>query len=246
MQARLTSVTPVILAGGKGTRLASVCPDSPKVIAPVDGRPFILFLIHQLAMAGFTDVVVSVGYMADRVVEALGERHGPLRIRYSREHEPLGTGGAVRLALELVKTDGVLVMNGDSYVEVDLPAYAAWHAGRSHDASLVLVEVPDTSRYGRVTVGEGGRVVAFEEKGRTGPGWINGGIYLFSRRYLGHVLPDGAGSLEKDTLPKVVSMGLHSYECRGRFIDIGTPSSYAEASTVLAGVWPERDGVTGV
>jgi NDP-sugar pyrophosphorylase family protein len=153
-----------------------------------------------------------------------------LRVRYSRESAPLGTGGALRQALPLLEGERAMVMNGDSACDADLAAAWAWHAAARSEATLLLAEVPDTERYGRVDVDASGAVCRFVEKLEgAGPGWINAGIYLLARARIAG-LPDRSPlSLERDVFPGWVGRGLHGYRARGRFLDIGTPRSYAGA-----------------
>ena len=181
----LASVTAAILAGGLGTRLRSVVADRPKVLAEIRGRPFLAYLLDQLAAAGVRTVVLCTGYLGEQVRAAFGDSYNSLSLVYSQESSPLGTAGALRLALPLFKAETVLVMNGDSFCETDLRAFWAWHQARGANATLLLTKVPDTKRYGRVDVDDDGRVLRFDEKDdKREPGWINGGIYLLNRRLL--------------------------------------------------------------
>ena len=168
--------------------------------------------------------------MGDKVQEVYGEMYKLLHLSYSQEDEPLGTGGALRLALPLIESDSVLVMNGDSYIHADLSSYVDWFFQIDRKASLLLAKVPDTSRYGMVKLEKDGSVSAFEEKEEAkGAGWINAGVYLV-RTSLLRLIPSGkAFSLERDFFPSLVGNGLFGYQCRGRFIDIGTPESYVQA-----------------
>jgi NDP-sugar pyrophosphorylase family protein len=230
-----------ILAGGLGTRLRPAIGERAKVIAPVDGRPFLRLLLDQLAAAGFRDVVLCTGFRADEVEAALGARHGPIALRYSRESEPLGTGGALRGALPLLAGDEILAMNGDSFCELDFAAAWAWHRGKGSDATLVAVEVPDASRYGRVEIDADDRVRRFTEKQEGGgAGWINAGIYLLSRARIAALPAGRALSLERDALPAWASTALYGYRVRGRFIDIGTPGAYSAASRFFRGESGDR------
>lgn len=223
----LASITGVILVGGRGTRLRPVLPDRPKVLARVLGRPFLTYLLEQLAQAGVGQVVLCTGYLGEQVRQEMGDKYGSLNLEYSWEEEPLGTGGAVRRALAHCASDPVLVMNGDSFIDADLASFYQWFTEKELPAALLLTWVPETSRYGRVMVGEAGLVAGFEEKGaHPGPGWINAGVYLLRRRVL---LPFPEGqffSLERDLLPRWMGKGLHGYPAGSNFIDIGTPESY--------------------
>ena len=236
MPVDLARIPVAILAGGQGTRLRPAIGDRQKVVAAVEGRPFVAILLDQLAAAGFRDVALCVGHGADEVEAALGAAHGPLRLRYSREPRPLGTAGALRLALPLLAGDAVLAMNGDSFCDVDLAAAWAWHRARASEATLVAVEVPDASRYGRVEIDESGRVRRFTEKQEDGAaGWINAGIYLLAASRIAALPPDLALSLERDVLPGWTDGALYGYRTRGRFIDIGTPGAYSAASRFFQG-----------
>ncbi len=230
----MAGVTAAILAGGMGTRLRSVVSDRPKVLAEVAGRPFLGFLLDQLAAAGVGRAVLCTGYLGENVCTEFGESYGNLHLQYSRESSPLGTGGGLRLALPLFESDFVLVMNGDSYCDVDLSAFWAWHYDRHGSASMVLAEVPDTARYGSVCTDDDGQILSFEEKGgREGPGWINAGIYLLARRLVMTIPVGRSVSLEREAFPGWVGRGLYGYRSDGRFLDIGTPESYATAEQVL-------------
>jgi NDP-sugar pyrophosphorylase family protein len=232
----LSGTTAVLLAGGLGTRLRAAVADRPKVLAPVHGRPFIAYLLDQLRDAGVREVVISTGYGADQVEQALGSTHGPIRVGYAREKAPLGTGGAVRLAAARVESDPVLVMNGDTLCRADLGQFLDWHAARAAEGSLLLARVDDAARYGLVSTGPAGEVVAFTEKSASaGAGWINAGVYLLRRRVIDSIGPEGPASLERDVFPAWIGRGLYGCPTGGPFLDIGTPESYAAAAAFLAG-----------
>ena len=226
----LASTVAAILAGGLGTRLRSVVPDKPKVLADVGGRPFIEYLLDQLASQEMENVVLCVGYLGDMVRQRLGASYRNMSLVYSQEKSPLGTGGALRLALPLLDAESILVMNGDSYCSARLKALAAWH--RSHDshATILLARMEDTRRYGRLEVDDAGRIVQFQEKSATsGPGWVNGGIYLLRRALIESIPADRAVSLERDVFPHWIGRGLHGFPGEGRLWDIGVPEAYAVA-----------------
>lgn len=226
----LSCITTVILAGGLGTRLRSVVPGRPKVLANILGRPFLTFLLDQLVLADVRDVVLCTGYMADEIDKQLGNTYKSLRLVYSRENVPLDTGGALRLALPHLNSDAVLVMNGDSFVDIDLTVYLDWFFKKNCQASLLLTYIADTGRYGKVTIAEDGLLLAFEEKGlKSGPGWINAGVYIL-KKSLVESMPVGTPfSLEREFFPELVDKGLHGFCFDGEFIDIGTPETFALA-----------------
>jgi NDP-sugar pyrophosphorylase family protein len=225
-------MTALVLAGGLGTRLRPVLADEPKVLAPVAGRPFLAYLLDQLRDAGFDRAVLCTGYRGEQVEAALGSSYEGIKLVYSRETTPLGTAGALRLALPLVRSETVLVMNGDSFCGVGLGSVWKWHAAQAADTTAVLVEVGDTARYGAVSSGADGRITAFVEKGtERGAGWINAGIYVMACDRL-ETIPEGRPvSLEREMLPSWIEQGVRGYRTAPgtRFLDIGIPEAYAEA-----------------
>jgi NDP-sugar pyrophosphorylase family protein len=226
-----------ILAGGLGTRLRQAVADRPKVLAPVAGRPFLCYLLDQLIRWAIDEVVLLVGHRAGQVRAALGESYQGIRLVYSVESTPLGTAGAVRLALPHFRAGHLLLLNGDSFCDFDLPSLCQMHDERAAGATLALCEVPDTARFGRVRQDSGGRVVCFEEKGdSSGAGWINAGVYLLRRDLIGAIAPGRPLSLERDLFPGWVQSGqVWGQRTSGRFLDIGTPTSYAQAEAFFAG-----------
>jgi D-glycero-alpha-D-manno-heptose 1-phosphate guanylyltransferase len=231
----LANTAAIILAGGMGTRLRSRVSDRPKVLASIRRRPFLAYLLDQLSDAGVREVVLCTGYMGAQVRTTFGDGYGNLHLVYSQELSPLGTGGAVRAALPLTQSDPVLVLNGDSFCQVDLPAMWARHHALGAEATLLLVHVPDSGRYGGVKTNPDGRLAAFAEKNDDGgPGWINGGMYLISRRLLETIPADGAVSLEREVFPAWIGRATYGYPSEGPFLDIGTPETYAAADSFFA------------
>jgi NDP-sugar pyrophosphorylase family protein len=227
----LQEVTGAILAGGLGTRLRSRIADRPKVLAPVRGRPYLAYLLDQLAAAGIRRVVLLTGYLAEQVRATFGESHAGMRLDYSVEPVPLGTGGALRHALPHLTSPTCLLLNGDSFCAAPLTAFRDCHCLQAADASLVLTPREDCSRFGRVHFGPDGRVLRFEDKPPGGgAGWINAGIYLFQRELIEEVPPGRSLSLERDLFPAWLGRRrLWAFPSGGRFLDIGTPESYARA-----------------
>jgi D-glycero-alpha-D-manno-heptose 1-phosphate guanylyltransferase len=227
---RISCTTTIILVGGLGTRLRAMVADRPKVLAEVHGRPFLAYLLDQVAAAGVQDVVLCTGYLGAQIQSCFGGSYKGMRLAYSQEPSPLGTAGALRLTMPLLRSDPVLVMNGDSYCKVDFQPFVTWHFERRANATLLLTEVPDTRRYGRVEVDADGQIRRFEEKGGQGrSGWINAGIYVLSQQVLLTIPEHQAVSLERDIFPAQIGRGLYGYQRAGEFLDIGTPESYAEA-----------------
>jgi len=236
---KLHEIQPLILAGGEGTRLSQVLPNIPKVIAPINGRPFLFYLLDQIIDAGFREVILCVGYKADQVIRTFGQEYKNLNIQYSIESEPLGTGGALRNALPHIDK-WVLAMNGDSYIDTNIENYINWHFSNNLIASMILAHVLDRSRYGAVILDEKDIIVDFEEKEASGgEGWINAGIYLFHRRTLEKISPMRFCSLEKEILPALVREDLYGYRRYNTFIDIGTPTSYSQAQKFFNEIFQE-------
>ena len=221
----------LLLVGGLGTRLRSAVPSLPKPLASVGKKSFLELLIRQLKHQGIRRVILCTGYLADQVENEFGDgRALDLEISYSKELEPLGTAGAVKLAQShLGHASEFLVMNGDSFLEIDLRQLIQFHRDRGALVSMAVVKVEDSSRYGTVQIESGQKVIGFLEKaGSDGPGLVNGGVYVFSPQVLQYI-PDGRSSLEKDVFPQLLGTGVYAFEQNGMFIDIGTPEDYARA-----------------
>ncbi len=222
----------IILAGGFGTRLKSIVPDVPKPMAPIAGRPFLEILLNFLARKGFCRVILSLGYMADKVVTHFGDNFADMELIYEIEKAPLGTGGALRLALTRCASDYAMVFNGDTYLDLEVAEVAA-HWKRHFSPIIVARHVPDASRYGRLDTANG-RVLGFVEKGVAGPGLINAGCYVLPVNILDRFLPRQAFSLEVDFLAKVVNtQRFDLFVSNGQFIDIGVAEEYARAQIEL-------------
>lgn len=220
----------IVLAGGLGTRLSGVIGDLPKALAPVNGRPFLDYQLAYLAFSGVKRVIIAAGYMHQKIMDQYGERFGSLLIDYSVETEPLGTGGALKQAIKLAQYNPVLVLNGDTFFEVELSKFLDFYRRRNAKIAIVTREVENTARYGSVEVEWDGEITAFNEKTETGDkGRINGGIYLIDKNmFLSNDLPDKF-SLEKDFFEKVYkSQKIYAMLCRRYFIDIGVPDDYAK------------------
>ncbi|GAB4141317.1 MAG: nucleotidyltransferase family protein [Bacteroidia bacterium] len=224
----------VILAGGFGTRLKTVISDVPKPMAPVNGKPFLHYLLLYLKHYGITDVVMSTGYLADKVEDYFGAAYQGMRIRYARETAPLGTGGGIRLALEQCKSAHVLVLNGDSFLDFNLKSYFEFHLESSADVSMALREVEDGTRYGTILL-DGKKIAAFREKSpeNNGKQLINAGIYIIRKKsYIKHTPADAAFSIEYDFFARYCDhLQFQGYKTEGYFIDIGLPEDYIKAQS---------------
>jgi len=225
--------TAIILAGGLGTRLRSRIGESPKPMAPVGGRPFIAYLLDRLSRSGYTQVILSVGFRAELIEGALGNRYDGMSLIYSFEDRPLGTGGAMARALKQCLFSTATVLNGDTYVEVDYRDFREAHARSGAPLSMVLREVPDVARFGSVAVADG-VVTGFNEKGKAGQGWINAGIYQVERDLFDAWQLPTVFSFESDFLmPHCAELRPQAWPTHGYMIDIGIPEDYDRAQVEL-------------
>jgi NDP-sugar pyrophosphorylase family protein len=200
-------------------------------MAPIAGRPFLAWVIDDLQRQGIARVTICTGFMAEAIEEYFcAGRDWGLEIACSREDRPLGTGGAIKLALARLPSSPVLVLNGDSFCDYNASRLQAVHNARNAVATLWLVPVEDSQRYGEVALGPEDAITGFREKASGGGrGLINAGAYLLDPR-LFDPLPAGTPfSLERDVFPGLAGRGLFGVRGAGPFIDIGTPESYRMA-----------------
>ena len=225
----------IILAGGLGTRLQGVVKDLPKPMAPVNGRPFLTYVLDYLIDYEYERVVLSVGYLHEKIVDYFGKKYKTLEIDYAVEEEPLGTGGGLLLAMSKCTTENVLVINGDTMFKVDLTAFEQFHQEKNSLLTIVLREVEDVSRYGSVTISKDNLIALFAEKQVTfGRGYINGGVYLINRRLFEKYPQPKRFSFEKDIMTKYYTQEcFYAMPSDGYFIDIGIPEDYARAQREL-------------
>jgi len=222
-----------ILAGGLGSRLRSVIGDRPKPLAEIGGRPFVERLLEQLCRHGVRKAVMCIGYRADQVRAAMGDRFGPLELAYSVEGAPLGTAGALRRGATLLSGDDVLAMNGDSFCDADLGQLVAAHRGLGGVATVAALHRKDRRAAGVIECDANGRVVRFAARPTDdAPGLINSGLYAFRREALLKIAADRFVSLEEEVLPQLATLGtLYCWRVDADFIDIGTPATYRAAQT---------------
>jgi D-glycero-alpha-D-manno-heptose 1-phosphate guanylyltransferase len=220
----------IILAGGLGTRLRDAVPDLPKCLAPVAGKPFLEYIIRHFQQQGIKRFIFAVGYKRDMIAGYLKSLHKSIEWELSIEQEPLGTGGAIQLACDKITGSAALILNGDSFFGIDLPALESFHKANQADCSLSLKQMKDFDRYGVVSIDQENAVTSFQEKKHYSNGLINAGVYALE-----------IDSLLKASLPDVFSFEkdyLEIYHKRQRifgleqdryFIDIGIPSDYEKA-----------------
>jgi D-glycero-alpha-D-manno-heptose 1-phosphate guanylyltransferase len=227
----------IVLCGGAGLRLRSVTgSEAPKAMAPVAGRPFMELLLLQLKRYGFSRVILSVGYQQDVIRGHFGQSAFGLELVYSPESSPLGTGGALGQAAHLVTTDDALVMNGDSYTDIDLCRLVLMH--RKDQAGLTVTLVAGTlADAGSVLVGDKGKITTFAEKCFVqGARYRSAGIYMVGKHLLARIPQGQQVSLEQQLFPTWIDEGrdIRGFIHEGTCVDIGTPERYQGAQAILA------------
>lgn len=222
----------IVLVGGLGTRLRSVVGDTPKALAPIAGRPFLDWLLDDLRDHGIARAILATGFGSEQIEDRYRDGHPGLTIDVSRETEPLGTGGALRLACDRTVTSHVLAVNGDTFAAWSPERLSLVAARRRAPVTLGLKRVTNTDRYGSVTM-DGDTVVGFREKHAMAEGLVNSGLYLLETAAMPWP-PRSAFSFERDVLePACVRGLLAGAVLDGPFIDIGIPEALAEAQTAI-------------
>jgi D-glycero-alpha-D-manno-heptose 1-phosphate guanylyltransferase len=224
----------IILAGGLGTRLKSKLTDTPKSMAPIGSRTFLAILLDELIDQGCDRVILSVGHLRHVIIDAFGNQCRNVALDYVIEESALGTGGAIRLALQHAQEPSVLVLNGDTYLKVDFAAMLAFHLSAGAAITMAVTPVDDVGRYGGVRI-ENEKVSSFTEKGRQGPGWINGGTYAMKRDFPWPAMLPPSFSFESEVLgPCLQKLRPAAFRCKGYFLDIGIPEDLDRAQNELA------------
>ena len=225
-----------VLAGGLGTRLRPALPDLPKPLAPIAGRPFITYLLSWLRRHEVSDVTLCLGYKAETVRDTLGDgRELSVRLAYSVEPEPLGTGGALKLALTS-STEPALVVNGDTYCDFDLSELLAAHEAADGWATLALWREGNGTARGCVELDEDGYIIAFNEKPPVAESvLVSAGVYVFGTAALESLPAPRAFSLEREFFPGLAAARrLRGHVVTGYFVDIGTPETWRQFEQDLA------------
>jgi D-glycero-alpha-D-manno-heptose 1-phosphate guanylyltransferase len=226
----------IVLAGGFGTRLKTVVADKPKALSLVAGNPFLYYVIEHLRKEGITDFIFSLGYLSEQIVSFLNNCYPDLSYKYCVETSPLGTGGGIKKALELATEKDVLIVNADTFFEVDISLMMQVHRKAQANCTIALKAMTDFDRYGTVAIDAEKNIVSFKEKTYTQSGLINGGYLILDKGFFevttAH-LSDVFG-YEKDFLePNLEKMTIKGFISNGYFIDIGIPEDYLEAQKVF-------------
>ena len=228
--------TAIILAGGLGTRLKKVVQDQPKPMALIRGRPFLEYQIDFWISQGVTKFILSVGYLNHIIIDHFGDSYHTASIDYIVEDEPLGTGGALLLAAQGLK-ETFLVLNGDTFFEVNLNNLIEFHKKQKSELTLSLFKPNQLGRYMGVNLKDNGEIISLQSRTNELTLLVNGGVYLVDPSALKRLnyKPNIKSSLENDLLPKFISLGggLYGFESSGKFIDIGVPEDYYRAQEIL-------------
>ncbi len=226
----------VILAGGKGTRLKKIFPKKQKVIVDVKGRPFLFYTLDKIVAQNFKKVILSVGYRYSEVLDAvMDEYSSKIKIEFSIEEMPLGTGGALKKAIDHINGTNFIAINGDSYNDINLNELSTFHELNNNQITILLKKMKKVSRYGSLKIDCFGNIESFEEKKNSGTNMlINAGIYVFEvevfRKHSSKIF-----SLEYDLLPKYIGNRFKGLVSDKTFIDIGVPRDYKLAHLINLG-----------
>ena len=225
----------IVLAGGLGTRLRPAVPDLPKCMAPVNGRPFLSYIIDYYTSQGIEKFIFALGYKHEVIIGWIKQQYPALNVEYAIEKEPLGTGGAIQLAVEKAREKDLLILNGDTIFKIDLPVLTSFHEDNASACTLALKPMKDFERYGVVEINEEGLITRFKEKKHYAEGLINGGAYLLNVGRFRQQKRPAVFSFEKDYLERCYTF-MPMYGCvqEGYFIDIGIPEDFEKAQKDLA------------
>jgi len=226
----------IVLAGGMGTRLRGVVSDRPKLLAPIAGKPFLEILLQWLASQEVSQVIFSLGFESELIVSALENSNSfsGLTTSFVVESEPRGTLGGLSLVCKKKRIDECIVINGDTFVDLNLSSFVAHHQGRNQ-AAIAIVEVENPERYGSVTFKDEFYINTFIEKKKTTRrnSWVNAGVYYFNKQAIQSIMNFSFGSIETDYFcDESVALGYSKFS-NTPFIDIGTPESYSSAPMFL-------------
>lgn len=224
----------IILAGGLGTRLRSVVADLPKCMAPVNGKPFMAYVIDHLQQQGIEKFILSVGYKHEAIVEFINAQYSTMNVQFSIEEEPLGTGGAIKLSCGLATEENIIVTNGDTLYKINLHQLSSFHQQQNAECTLSLKPMKNFDRYGVVELNNDSSIASFKEKQFYSEGLINGGMYAINKnKFVQEELPQKF-SFEKDYLETLYNKRkMYGIVQDEYFIDIGIPEDYERAKAEL-------------
>jgi NDP-sugar pyrophosphorylase family protein len=234
MKNALNKVDVLILCGGQGRRLRPVVNKLPKCLAGINNRPFLDIIIKKIARYGFKRVILCTGYKGAVIEKYYTKKNLPVEVVFSKESSPLGTGGALKNAKALIKSDPFLAVNGDTLCKINLKDFFAFHKKKRAMLSMALAKCGETRDFGRVIFDAYGRIADFREKERYGKGgFVNAGIYLMNKDIFAKMPKRARFSLERDLLPGILSGRCYGFLNARKLIDIGTPERYRLAQRLL-------------
>lgn len=223
----------VILCGGKGTRLKSVISDRPKPMAEIANKPFLDIIIDYVSSYGLRRFILCVGYMKEKIKEYYAPRGDSLEIVFAEEKILLGTGGAIKNAETLIKSNPFLVMNGDSFCPLNMIDFLNFHMVKKSELTVALSKIEGNGDYGVVMIDGQNRITAFNEKKSVKNAFINTGIYIFNRSIFSIIPSNTVYSLEYNLFPNFTSREFYGYITENEFIDIGTSERFKKAIRIL-------------
>ena len=235
MVTNLKDIDVIILCGGLGKRLRSAVSDRPKVLAEIEDKTFLDVLIDELLKHGFKNIILCVGYLKEQIIEHFNyEKYH--NILFSEENTPLGTGGALKNAMSLIKSDTFMVMNGDSICNVDFKDFFDHHIDKKAVLSMVLTRSSDSQDYGNVALDDSRNIISFKEKvDNKGECLINAGVYMMQMEIFSYMPDENNFSLEYDIFPKLITNKCYGYIIENELLDIGTPERYKKAINIIGG-----------
>jgi len=230
----LSKIDFVILCGGLGKRLRSVTGDAPKVLAEVNGKPFLNVLIDYIAAQGGKRFILCTGYGADVIEAYFKKTFQHLDIVFSREESPLGTGGAIKKGASLVQSEHFIAMNGDCFCTLEYKDLAKFHESHKAVATIAVNKVLESGDFGTIEFDHNNRILAFKEKIASGKSaYVNTGTYCLNKNIFSSVKTSEQFSIEYDFFPKLIGEEFFAYMAKGEFIDIGTPERYNQVQQFL-------------
>lgn len=232
----------VVLAGGFGTRLASVVKNVPKPLAPIEGKPFLSILLDDLKKQGVTDVVLAVHYLKEKIFDYFKFSYNGMNIKYSEEEKPLGTGGGLQKALKFYpEEEPVICLNGDSFIEISYRDLMTNYKVNTLDLCVGLRFVDNCDRYGQAHI-EKEKIIKFTSKGSSLPGIVNAGIYVLSLKLFHRMDLPESFSFEKEVLQERLNQLKCGYVVsKGKFLDIGIPEAYKKSKSFFRNILSTAD-----
>jgi D-glycero-alpha-D-manno-heptose 1-phosphate guanylyltransferase len=224
----------IILCGGLGTRFREVIENRPKGLAPLAGKPILELLIDDLVSQGIRRIILCVGYLREQIIDHFKNRYD-VEILFSIEETPLGTGGAIKNAANLIKSEHAIILNGDSLCKVSFKDFFLFHCSKKSILSIVVTPAEDSKDYGNITLGENGRIVSFKEKiTTTNPSLVNGGIYLMQSSSMHSIKGQIPISIEHDFFPSIIKTeACFGYVLNEAVLDIGTAERYQKINQIM-------------